>query len=40
METAQILNIYIRIIALIGKEMDVAAEMVTIKKLLKVQNNS
>ena len=31
---AQILNIYIRIIALIRKGMDVAAEMVTIKNLL------
>ena len=34
---AQILNIYIRIIAFIRKGIDVAAEMVTIKNILKVQ---
>ena len=33
-KNAQILNIYIRIIALIRKGMDVAAEMVIIKNLL------
>ena len=35
METTHILNICIGIIALIGKEMDVAAEMVTIRNLQK-----